>query len=182
MSPAVLEIERFLDGETLARVRDEMRTAAGAAATVLGLGEGERVTAAVRRATEVAVSGATRAAIAELLERARPRIAEHFGRRLDACEDPQFLRYVTGDYFVAHQDGNTPVIHDDTRFRKVSVVIFLSDPAADFGGGALLLHGHGEFTPAPGTLVAFPSEATHEVAPVSEGERLTIVSWYRAAD
>jgi predicted 2-oxoglutarate/Fe(II)-dependent dioxygenase YbiX len=36
--------------------------------------------------------------------------------------------------------------------------------------------------PAPGTLVAFPSETTHEVTPITHGERLSIVSWYRAAE
>jgi SM-20-related protein len=32
---------------------------------------------------------------------------------------------------------------------------------------------------APGTLVAFPSETTHEVLPITDGERLSVVSWYR---
>jgi SM-20-related protein len=31
----------------------------------------------------------------------------------------------------------------------------------------------------PGILVAFRSETTHEVTPVTHGERLSIVSWYR---
>ena len=33
-------------------------------------------------------------------------------------------------------------------------------------------------TPAPGTLVCFRAETTHEVLPVTHGERFTIVSWY----
>ena len=33
--------------------------------------------------------------------------------------------------------------------------------------------------PAPGTLVAFRAETTHEVTPVTRGERYAIVSWYR---
>jgi predicted 2-oxoglutarate/Fe(II)-dependent dioxygenase YbiX len=32
----------------------------------------------------------------------------------------------------------------------------------------------------PGTLVAFRSETTHEVTPVTHGQRYTIVSWYRS--
>ena len=31
----------------------------------------------------------------------------------------------------------------------------------------------------PGTLVAFRSETTHEVTPVTHGERYSIVSWFR---
>ena len=33
--------------------------------------------------------------------------------------------------------------------------------------------------PAPRTLVAFRAETTHEVTPVTRGERSAIVSWYR---
>jgi predicted 2-oxoglutarate/Fe(II)-dependent dioxygenase YbiX len=35
--------------------------------------------------------------------------------------------------------------------------------------------------PSPGTLVAFRAETTHEVTPVTHGERVTIVSWYPTA-
>jgi SM-20-related protein len=110
---------------------------------------------------------------------------------LDGVEEPQFLRYGPGDYFVAHQDGNTPLVYDESRFRKVSVVIFLSAQSEyptpeTFCGGALVLHGsvgQGEppvtLAPAPGTLVAFPAETTHEVLPITHGERLSVVSWYR---
>src|SRR5687767_1637114 len=109
---------------------------------------------------------------------------------LTEFEAPQFLRYETGDFFVPHQDGNTPMIYDESRFRKISVVIFLSTPSDEpepetYGGGSLVFHG--PFTtnerlplnPAPGTLVAFRSETTHEVTQVTHGERYTIVTWFR---
>jgi SM-20-related protein len=116
-----------------------------------------------------------------LLDRSQGRIEAHFGRSLDGFDEPQFLRYGPGDYFVAHQDGNTPSVRDESRFRKVSVVIFLSAPGT-FGGGSLVLHADPPLTlaPPPGTLVAFPSETTHEVLPITHGERLSIVSWYCA--
>jgi SM-20-related protein len=186
----LLEIEHVLDDAMLEELRGEIRAAAGEPATVLGLAP-ERARSSARRVTEAGVSEASRDAVMALLEEHRPRIEAHFGRPLDGCEEPQFLRYVEGDYFVAHQDGNTPLIHDETRFRKVSVVIFLSErseqpaPGA-YCGGSLVLHGPVSgsnpavhLAPAPGTLVAFPSETTHEVAPVTHGERLSIVSWYR---
>jgi SM-20-related protein len=150
-----------------------MGAAAGDPATVLGGG-----ISSARKTTRVAVGEAARAAVDELLARLRPRIETHFGRPLNGFEEPQFLRYGPGDYFVAHQDGNTPLIHDDSRFRKVSVVIFLSEMGT-FGGGELVLHGGRPLTPAPGTLVAFPPETTHEVLPITHGERLSVVSWYR---
>jgi SM-20-related protein len=152
----------------------------------MGAAEGDRATvlggaiSSARKATRVAVSEAARSAVTGLLERLRSRIEAHFGRSLAGFEEPQFLRYGPGDHFVAHQDGNTPLIHDDSRFRKVSVVIFLSDRAT-FGGGSLVLHTEPRLTlaPAPGALVAFPAETTHEVLPITHGERLSVVSWYR---
>jgi predicted 2-oxoglutarate/Fe(II)-dependent dioxygenase YbiX len=129
--------------------------------------------------------------VAAVLERLQPRIEAHFGRSLAGFEEPQFLRYGPGDYFVAHQDGNTPLVHDESRFRRVSAVIFLSARSEQpmpgtFCGGSLVLHapvGHAgpplTLAPAPGTLVAFPAETTHEVLPITHGERLSIVSWYR---
>jgi SM-20-related protein len=187
----VLEIEDALDGATLERIRDEMRAADGDPATVLGSAPEQRVTSNARKATEIAISDQSRAAVMGVLEALQPRIGAHFGRPLDGCEEPQFLRYVPGDYFVAHQDGNTPLVHDESRFRKVSVVIFLSEQSEQpqpetFCGGSLVLHGPFSepdlqvlLAPAPGTLVAFPSETTHEVMPITHGERLSIVSWYR---
>jgi len=138
----------------------------------------------------MSVPPATVEQITALLIQRKDALAQRFGRALSACEPPQFLRYLTGDFFVAHQDGNTPLIHDHSRFRKVSAVLFLSafsdDPAPEsYGGGALVLHGHYSgppervaLTPQPGTLVCFPAETTHEVLPVTHGERFTIVSWY----
>jgi SM-20-related protein len=103
---------------------------------------------------------------------------------LSECEEPQFLRYRKGDFFVAHQDGNTGLLLLDTERRLISTVIFLSreseSPEPDaFCGGSLVFSDSGFHVPAkPGTLVAFRSETTHEVTPVTHGERLSIASWY----
>jgi SM-20-related protein len=180
-----LVIDHALDAQALEQIRGEMTIAQGDAATVLGSTPQRRVASNARKATQVAVSEFARTVVVGLLERLEPRIESHFGRPLDGLEEPQFLRYRPGDYFVAHQDGNTPLVHDDSRFRKVSVVIFLSAPDT-FSGGSLMLYSpprHAEppqsLPAAPGTLVAFPSETTHEVLPVTDGERLSVVSWYR---
>lgn len=196
MSVEYLEIENALDAATVERLREEMRAAAGSDAGVTGAGSEERGASLARRATRLEVGPATLGAVTAALERAREQIASHFGRELTELEEPQFLRYVEGDYFVAHQDGNTPLIHDRTRFRKVSAVIFLSEqsdadepPPGAYSGGSLVLHApymesdeRVPFAPPPGTLVAFPAETTHEVTPITGGERLSIVAWYRGAD
>ena len=175
-----LVIDHALDARALEQIRGEMTVAQGDPATVLGLAPQRRVASSARKATQVAVSESARTVVVGLLESLELRIESHFARPLDGFEEPQFLRYRAGDYFVAHQDGNTPLVYDDSRFRKFSVVIFLSAPGT-FGGGSLVLHADPPVTlaPAPGTLVAFPSETTHEVLPITHGERLSVVSWYR---
>jgi predicted 2-oxoglutarate/Fe(II)-dependent dioxygenase YbiX len=83
------------------------------------------------------------------------------------------------------------MLSEREQFRKVSVVIFLntqSDVAApgSYSGGSLVFtewrpgRDQGQFAlvAEPGTLVAFPAETTHEVTPVTSGERYSIVSWY----
>jgi predicted 2-oxoglutarate/Fe(II)-dependent dioxygenase YbiX len=189
--PDVLKIDRVLETATLERIREEMGSGHGEPATVLGPTPEHRVTSSARKAMQILVGEAAYGAVVGVLEDVQPRIQAHFGRPLAGFEEPQFLRYGPGDYFVAHQDGNTPLVHDDSRFRKVSVVIFLSaqseDPLPDtFCGGSLVLHGRVgraepplRLAPPPGTLVAFPAEATHEVLPITHGERLSVVTWYR---
>ncbi len=121
-------------------------------------------------------------------------VARRFHVKLGECEEPQFLRYQQGDFFVAHQDGNTGLLRLDTERRLVSTVIFLSREAdsPDLGpnvhcGGSLVFTNlratreRAKFRAhaGPGTLIAFRSETTHEVTPVTYGERHSIVSWYR---
>jgi predicted 2-oxoglutarate/Fe(II)-dependent dioxygenase YbiX len=137
------------------------------------------------------VPAETQAHVRLQLRERKTEIEEHFGITLSECEEPQFLRYQQGDFFVAHQDGNTPLIFDHTRHRRVSVVIFLNSQSTEphpdtYGGGELVFHGRYDdpdfrlpAAPEPGTLVAFPAETTHEVVPLTHGERYTIVSWYR---
>ncbi|WP_246696221.1 2OG-Fe(II) oxygenase [Mesorhizobium sp. SARCC-RB16n] len=147
----------------------------------------------VRKTRRAEISPATEARVNVLFTGQKVALERHFGLALGCTEKPQFLHYREGDFFVPHQDGNTPLIHDESRFRKVSAVIFLNarcdDPSpTSYAGGSLVLHGHYSgpdlriAMPAlPGSLVAFRSETTHEVTPVTRGERFTIVSWYRGA-
>jgi SM-20-related protein len=183
MAIELLTIPRFLDP---AAILAEVRNAPASAATVYG--GRSAVESNVRRTKRLDVSPATRDFVVQRLMEQKDAIASHFGVSVDECEEPQLWRYEQGDFFVAHQDGNTPLIRDDTRFRKISIVIFLSD-RGDYDGGELQLHGKypdfdlRERAPAePGTLVAFPAETTHEVTPLTRGERFTIASWFRASE
>ena len=184
-----MEIPNALGTDACAALRAEMRAAGGDPATVSGGRYHRSVAPEVRRTTRAAVPPATTEGVERLLLGRKDAIERHFALTLTDCEEPHFLHYRVGDFFVAHQD-NTPLARDATGSRKISAVIFLnaqSDaPSSDtYGGGSLVLHGPDSgrprrvpLAPAQGTLVAFRAETTHEVTPVTRGERFTIVSWY----
>lgn len=193
--PDLLLVRGFLDAETCASLRDEARRAEGVPAVVYVEGASDPVNERIRRTTRVLLSEATISSVARRLMNQMPLVAAHFGLALTDCEMPQFLFYREGDFFVAHQDGNTVNLDfDHLRIRKISIVVFLNDqsekPHAEaFGGGSLVFHRQdGGWPPQlpgyhlaveAGLLVAFRSDTIHEVLPVTHGERFTIVSWFR---
>ncbi|MDQ4122110.1 MAG: 2OG-Fe(II) oxygenase [Acidobacteriota bacterium] len=187
----IFEINDFLDAATREKILAEMRAGTSAAAPVYGKETSGAVDPLVRKAARVEVLPETRLLVVRMLLDSKGKFGRHFGVALNECEDPQFLHYRTGDFFVAHQDGNTPLIYDDSRFRKISVIIFLNSQSNEplpgtYQGGDLVFHGgfpnysdHRIAESQPGKLIAFRAETTHEVIPVSGGERFTIVSWFR---
>ena|SRR5690349_5156591 len=197
MSQDEAAFDLYLDGEFFSNQQcseliAELAVAPEAPASVYGRGQAGAVDERVRKVARLAPSPETIARVTQRLGDARAAVAAHFGVVLTACEDPQFLRYREGDFFVAHQDGNTGMLLSDTeQSRKVSVVIFLSRQAevpepGTYGGGALVFTewrpgrkgGRHALAAHAGLLVAFTADTTHEVTPVSWGDRYSIVSWY----
>lgn len=110
------------------------------------------------------------------LETIRDAVAEHFNVALHDIEQPQFLAYREGDFFVRHADRD----RGGRNRRAVSVIVFVND---DYEGGGLKFTGDDvaiTITPTAGQLIAFRSDALHEVEPVTKGLRFTIVSWFLA--
>jgi SM-20-related protein len=187
----LLLLEDFLDPPTRDAVLTDARAAAGAAATVHGQGLTD-VAPRVRHATQLAVSDATRRLVDQRLSDLKPALTDRFGVALSAHEPLQFLRYEAGGFFVAHQDGNTPLTRDRTLDRRISIVIFLNAQTPDtsaggYTGGELVFHApypdvdtRHPVAGAAGSLLAFRSETTHEVTMVTGGERYTIATWFRA--
>ncbi len=141
----LLQIPDFLEAAACAELRTELRRAAGAAA-LLGRDAAVAVAPRVRRATHAAMPAGTRERVMRLPADRKAAIGEHFGLALGECGEPQFLRYQPGAFFAAHQDVNTPLLHDDSRFRKISAVICLSaqseEPSPEtYGGGSCVFHG-----------------------------------------
>jgi SM-20-related protein len=187
----LLVLPAFIDDAERERLLKELRKTGAAPAGVYGTAIGAAVHPNVRSASRLVVSAGMGDILRTRFESARPELERHFGVMLRSCEDPQFLRYQSGDFFVAHQDGNTPLTRDESRDRRVSVVLFLNEQSAEeaagkYGGGDLLFHGaypdwqtRHRAPATPGTLIAFRAETTHEVTPVTHGDRYTVVTWYR---
>lgn len=185
-------VKGFFDSKTCEEIIAEMRSAESGPAAIHG--GSKSVDERVRKAARVLPSLETLGLVRRRLLECKPRIEEHFQISLSDCEEPQFLRYQVGDFFVAHQDGNTPLLKfDRDRVRIVSAVIFLSQQSAaagpgNYSGGSLVFSGPlvdpsyretREVVGETGTLIAFRSETTHEVTPVTHGERHSIACWYR---
>ena len=186
--PDLFVIRHFLEPDVCDAIVAEMKATKAVSATVYGRGDSGSVDTNVRKTLRVIPSSETIHLVTERLLSCKQTIKEHFSRTLNECEDPQFLRYREGDFFVAHQDGNTGLLRLDTERRLISTVIFLNQeselpgPGGVYCGGSLIfsrLSSSYKMPAEPGTLVAFRSETTHEVTPVTHGERFSIASWYR---
>lgn len=189
--PDLFIVENFFDPPACEELVAEVVAAQSSAATVYGRGPTGAIDSGVRRTLRVCPSRETVALVTRRLWACKDAIEKYFDVSLTECEEPQFLRYREGDFFVAHQDGNTGLLRLETERRRISTVIFLSRESNVPGpnvycGGTLVLtnrhpasdHAPFRVSAGPGTLVAFRSETTHEVTPVTHGERLSIVSWY----
>ena len=187
--PFLFVARGFLDPAALAELFAAARASRGRPSTVYGRGDTGVVDERVRRTTRVSPPPEIEELVERLLLSRMREAEEHFGLTLKELEEPQFLRYGPGDYFVAHQDGNTGLLRSEREDRKVSAVIFLNSQTEQtetdaYGGGTLVFHPRGtserlRFAGEAGTLLLFRAETTHEVEPVTRGERFTIASWYR---
>lgn len=189
--PDLFIVENFFDPPSCEELIAEIVAAESSAATVYGRGATGAIDSGVRRALRVFPSRETVELVTRRLWACKDAIEKYFDVSLTECEEPQFLRYGEGDFFVAHQDGNTGLLRLETERRRISTVIFLSRESDVPGpnvycGGALVLTNRPpasdrapfRVSAEPGKLVAFRSETTHEVTPVTHGERVSIVSWY----
>ncbi|HEY1363499.1 MAG TPA: Fe2+-dependent dioxygenase [Xanthobacteraceae bacterium] len=87
-------------------------------------------------------------------------------------------RYKPGKKYGTHVD--------DALMRgmrtDVSFTLFLAEPET-YEGGALVIEtaaGEQDFKLAAGSMIVYPSNTLHRVAPVESGERLAAVGWARS--
>lgn len=182
----------FLDESTCQSIIEQTCSGPFAPAAVYGRHDSGAVDERVRKTSRLKPPDITVESVTRQLFEYKENVERHFQISLRDVEEPQFLRYQAGDFFVAHQDGNTGLIRLDTEAdRKISIVLFLNnqatEPAPGTHSGGLLKFSDYRAEPAfrefslpseAGMLVAFRAELTHEVTPVTHGERYSIVSWY----
>lgn len=129
---------------------------------------------------------------------------EFFNIALTTSTKVQALEYTKGSFYIKHADdsselldeeGNTIGFKQVAAQRKLSTVLFTTSHACHgtkgktFKGGELLFNylfdAEGKpisLRPEAGDMIIFPSNPiySHEVLPVEEGYRLTLVQWHDA--
>lgn len=184
----------FLDPPSCRKIRSEIRSASGEHAEVTRDDGSTRVDRTFRRTTWSHVSRQTRAGIDLRLESLRPTLEQHFHTVLQTMESPQYLTYRPGYFFKPHTDDSKSLrVAESIRARRVTAVLFLNSqvdqPArGHFCGGGLRFYELIDdpiwkncglpLTPEAGLLVAFRSDLYHQVTPVTQGTRFSIVTWY----
>src|SRR5258706_1821793 len=101
----LLLVASFLDPEICREVIAEMRRSPATPAVTYGQRGSGSVNERVRKVERLEPSRETFEYITRRLMEYCEQVGEHFGINLSGCEEPQFLRYRVGDFFVAHQDG-----------------------------------------------------------------------------
>jgi SM-20-related protein len=174
----------FLDAASCRRIRHAMDDGVAEPAEILD-GTFERQPD-VRRAANIEIDESLVAEVERRLDGQRGAIGDFFALTLGEREGASFVRYHDGGFYKPHRDRATVPDWPGAARRRVAVVVFLNssrakDDRGDFAGGTLQLFVGQEpvdLHPQQGALVAFPADVLHQVTPVRNGTRDTIVDWF----
>jgi PKHD-type hydroxylase len=94
---------------------------------------------------------------------------------------PLFNAYAVGEHYGFHVDGAIRILPNSNLSLRtdVSSTLFLSEPE-EYQGGELNVqdtYGSHEVKLPAGDLILYPSSSLHQVAPVTEGERVCSFFW-----
>lgn len=163
---------------------------------------GKALDTAIRKTDIHALSPEHRAIYDRRFAAVRPEIEEFFALSLGQATDVQVLGYEKGSFYVKHSDdaselrdkeGNIVGFRTVAPERKLTTVLFTTSYTPNptdtdhFSGGELLFNylcdSQGNtitLRPEAGDMVVFLSNPyfSHEVLPVREGYRLSLVQWH----
>lgn len=163
---------------------------------------GRSLDTAIRKTDIHTLSSEHRAMYDHRFEAVRAEIEEFFALSLTKATDVQVLGYESGSFYVKHSDdaselrdheGNIVGYKTVAPERKLTTVLFTTSYTPHptdrdhFSGGELLFNylcdQHGNtitLRPEAGDMVVFLSNPyfSHEVLPVKEGFRLSLVQWH----
>ena len=102
----------------------------------------------------------------------------HFGfDGMQITEMAQYTEYPEGGFYDWHIDSDTNFAHEPV-VRKISMTLLLS-PENEFEGGDLELMKEGQSVKLKqGQAIFFASFIRHRVAPVTRGNRKSLVMWF----
>lgn len=94
---------------------------------------------------------------------------------------PLFNAYTGGEHYGFHVDGAIRLVPGSNLSLRtdVSSTLFLSEPE-EYEGGELIVqdtYGSHEVKLPAGDLILYPSTSLHQVAPVTQGERVCSFFW-----
>ena len=108
----------------------------------------------------------------------------HLDLQYDWCRRYQLTCYEEGQYYGQHIDSHLSDFFQDegkVHDRKLSFSLQLTDPGEYNGGNLNLLNDlirDPDSARKQGTMIIFPSFLAHQVDPVLEGTRFSLVGWY----
>lgn len=165
---------------------------------------GRSLDTTIRKTDIHILSSEHRAVYNRRFEAVRKEIEDFFTLSLSTSTDVQVLGYESGSFYVKHsddaselqdRDGNTVGFHTVAPERKLTTVLFTTSYTPNptdsdhFSGGELLFNylcdSHSNMItlrPEAGDMVVFFSNPyfSHEVLPVKDGYRLSLVQWHNA--
>lgn len=106
---------------------------------------------------------------------------DKFQMQIEKFDGFQYSKYTVDGHFDWHTDV-IPEPRYNKHFRKITLILMLSDET-DYEGGELEICTGGNFETAQsmklkrGDIVAMYSFTPHKVAPVTKGNRMTLVTW-----
>ncbi len=123
-------------------------------------------------------------------QRSSQMLLQAFGRSAEFAEfafpaliaPPLITRYKPGMKYGAHADAAFIQLPDQTIRSDLSCTIFLNELETYEGGALHIRIGDADvrFKLKPGEAIVYPSDTSHEVEPVTKGERLVAITFIQS--